>query len=121
MLKPLLNLLVYFFVPLVVPTVLFNVYLTFLADYFSQVNILFIILIISVSVLVGIFLSILAYENYVFKRKLLATLIISCISSSFLFLSLGLSFSNSIKLPIVLSYFLAFSAAALFWNSKVNK
>lgn len=120
MIKPILNLLVYFFLPLIVPTILFNVYLEFLAGHFSQINTLFILLLIFFSVLTGAFLSILAYENYVFKSKLLATLIIGIISTGFLFLSLGIDLPLSFSITMTLSYFLAFNVTAIVWNSKLK-
>lgn len=121
MLKPILNLLVFLFVPILAPSPIFNVYLTFLAEFFTEVNFAFILLLIIGGVLVGAFLSIVAYENFVFKSKFLATLIIGLLSSVVIFGGLSLDFPKTISFTLGVSYFIAFGVTAFLWNKSASK
>lgn len=121
MLKLILNLLVFFFVPLVAPGAIFHLYATLLADFFNEINFGFILLWVVGGLLVGAFLSVVAYENFVFKSKFLATLIIGLLSSLVLFGALSFDFPKMISLSIGISYFIAFEVTAFFWNKSVNK
>lgn len=121
MLKPILNCLVFLFVPLLAPSAIFNVYLTFLAEFFTEVNFVFILLLIVGGVLVGTFLSIVAYENFAFRSKFLATLIIGLLSSIVLFGALSLDFPKTISLTLGVSYFIAFGVTAFLWNKSASK
>ena len=121
MLKLILNLLVFFFVPLVAPSPIFHLYATLLADFFNEINFGFILLWVVGGLLVGAFLSVVAYENFVFKSKFLAPLIIGLLSSLVLFGALSFDFPKIISLSIGISYFIAFEVTAFFWNKSANK